>query len=111
MNDSTTLIEAFRAELGLLDRQVEQLRTSYFIEGLPLVEAFEQIEVTDEGRVLKVLSEYLDLPLLEREDYPDKPVLLEDVSMSFLRKHSILPIQIESGRVRVVMNNPLNLSL
>lgn len=111
MNDSTTLIEAFRTELGLLDRQVEQLRTSYFVEGLPLVEAFEQIEVTDEDRVLKVLSEYLDLPLLEREDYPDKPVLLEDVSMSFLRKHSILPIQVESGRVKVVMNNPLNLSL
>ncbi|MGA7877468.1 MAG: ATPase, T2SS/T4P/T4SS family [Desulfoferrobacter sp.] len=111
MNDSISLIEAFRNELGLLDKQVEQLRASYFVEGLPLVEAFERIEVTDEGRILKVLSEHLDLPLLDREDYPEKPVLLEDVSMSFLRKHSILPIQVESGRVRVVTNNPLNLSL
>jgi len=111
MNDSISLIEAFRKDLGLLDKQVEQLRASYFVEGLPLVEAFERIEVTDEGRILKVLSEHLDLPLLDREDYPEKPVLLEDVSMSFLRKHSILPIQVESGRVRVVTNNPLNLSL
>ncbi|MCK8600699.1 GspE/PulE family protein [Desulfoferrobacter suflitae] len=111
MDSSLPLIETFRNQLGLIDKQVEQLRTSYFVEGLPLIEAFERIEFTDEGKILSVLSEYLDLPLLDREDYPDKPVLLEDVSMSFLRKHSILPIQIESGRVRVVINNPMNFSL
>ncbi len=62
-------------------------------------------------RVLGVLSDYLQLPLLEREDYPEKPVLLEGVSMFFLRKHAVLPIQVESGRVRVVVNNPLNLPI
>ena len=75
------------------------------------MDAFEGIGVTDERRILQVLSDYLQLPVLEREDYPEKPVLLEGVSMFFLRKHAILPIQIESGRVRVVVNNPLNLSL
>lgn len=111
MPESPSLIESFRQELGLVDEQVEQLRTSYFIQGLPLVEAFEQIAVTDENKILRVLSKHLDLPLLMREDYPEKPVLMEDVSMSFLRKHSILPIQVDSGRVKVVTNNPLNLSL
>ena len=111
MQASPSLIESFRQELGLIDEQVEQLRTCYFVQGLPLVEAFEQIAVTDENKILRALSRYLDLPLLTREDYPEKPVLMEDVSMSFLRKHSILPIQVESGRVKVVTNNPLNLSL
>jgi len=111
MRNSSTLIESFRQEFGLIEEQVEQLRTSYFVQGLPLLEAFEQIAVTDENKILRVISEYLDLPLLQREDYPEKPVLMEDVSMSFLRKHSILPIQVDSGRVRVVTNNPLNLSL
>ena len=59
--------------------------------------------------VLRIISQNTELPLLEREDYPEKPVLLEGVSMSFLRKHAILPIQIESGSVRVVVNNPFNL--
>lgn len=111
MPGGASLIESFRQELGLIDEQVEQLRTCYFVQGLPLVEAFEQIAVTDENKILRVLSRYLELPLLTREDYPEKPVLMEDVSMSFLRKHSILPIQVDSGRVKVVTNNPLNLSL
>lgn len=109
MSESQSLLEAFRNELNLADDQVRRLQTSYFAEGLPLLDAFEQIAVTDENRILKVLSARLDIPLLRREDYPEKPVLLEGVSMSFLRKHAVLPIHVESGRVRVVVNNPLNL--
>lgn len=111
MEASSSLLELFREKLSLLDNQVQHLRACYFMEGLPLMEAFEQIAVTDETRILKILADHLGLPMLEREDYPEKPVLLEGVSMSFLRKHEVLPIQIESGRVRVVVNNPLNLPI
>ena len=109
MPESETLLTLFQREFNLPEEQVRQLKNSFFLEGLPLMEAFEQITVTDEHRVLRVISQNTGLPLLEREDYPEKPVLLEGVSMSFLRKHAILPIQIESGRVRVVVNNPFNL--
>jgi general secretion pathway protein E len=111
MSQFPSLLSAFQKELGLLDEQARQLQTSCFIEGIPLMDAFEGIGFTDERRVLHILSEYLELPLLEREDYPEKPVLLEGVSMFFLRKHAVLPIQVESGSVRVVVNNPLNLPL
>lgn len=111
MPQSASLLGRFQTELGLLDEQVKHLHASCFLEGLPLMEAFEEIGVTDERRILHVLSDYLQLPLLEREDYPEKPVLLEGVSMFFLRKHAVLPIYVESGGVRVVVNNPLNLSL
>jgi general secretion pathway protein E len=111
MSQFPSLLKAFQKELGLLDEQLRQLQASCFIEGIPLMDAFEGIGFTDERRVLHVLSDYLQLPLLEREDYPEKPVLLEGVSMFFLRKHAVLPIQVESGRVRVVVNNPLNLPI
>jgi len=111
MQAATTLLDAFKKEFSLQEEQVRQLRTSYFIEGLPLMDAFEQIDVSDEHRILRLIAEHLGLPLLEREDYPEKPVLLEGVSMSFLRKHAILPIHLESGRVRIVVHNPLNLPL
>ncbi|NLI80576.1 MAG: Flp pilus assembly complex ATPase component TadA [Deltaproteobacteria bacterium] len=111
MLNSQSLLEVFRNELNLADDQVRRLQKSYFAEGLPLMEAFEQIAVTDESRILKALSSHLGIPLLNREDYPEKPVLLEGVSMPFLRKHAILPIHVESGRVRVVVNNPLNLPI
>ena len=111
MRHCPSLLAAFEQEFQLQEEQARQLQHSFFIEGLPLVEAFEQIAITDELRILSVLANHLELPLLEREDYPEKPVLLEGVSMYFLRKHAVLPIHVESGRVRVVMNNPLNLPL
>jgi len=111
MPQSPSLLASFQKELGLMDEQVTRLHASCFLEGLPLMDAFESIGFTDERRVLLVLSDHLHLPVLEREDYPEKPVLLEGVSLFFLRKHAVLPIHVESGRVRVVVNNPLDLSL
>jgi len=111
MPQSPSLLASFQKELGLMDEQVKRLHASCFLEGLPLMDAFESIGFTDERRVLLVLSDHLHLPVLEREDYPEKPVLLEGVSLFFLRKHAVLPIHVESGRVRVVVNNPLDLSL
>ena len=109
MPDSASLLGLFQKEFALQDDQVKQLQNAYFTQGISLMDAFEQIAITDENRILRVLADRLQLPLLEREDYPEKPVLLEGVSMFFLRKHAVLPIQVESGRVRVVVNNPLNI--
>ncbi len=111
MSEQTSLLEAFREEFSLQDEQVKQLRVSCFIEGLPLMDAFENIAVTDESRVLRVLAKHLKIPLLEREDYPEKPVLLEGVSMFFLRKHAVLPIQVDGNGVRIVVSDPLNLPI
>jgi general secretion pathway protein E len=111
MSEPMSLLDAFQREFSLLDEQKQLLRHYFFVECLPLLDAFENIAITDENRILRVLSKYLGIPMLEREDYPEKPVLLEGVSMFFLRKHAILPIQVESGRVRVVVNNPLNLPI
>ena len=111
MDELVSLLESFRKEFSLNDEQVSQLQVSCFIQGIPLMEAFENLAVTDEMRVLRTMAKHLCLPLLEREDYPEKPVLLEGVSMFFLRKHAVLPIQVEAGSVKVVMNNPLNLPL
>lgn len=111
MGEQIRLLEAFQKEFNLAEDQKQRLQRCFFVERLPLMDAFENIAITDEGRVLRVLAKHLDLPMLEREDYPEKPVLLEGVSMFFLRKHAVLPIQVESGRVRVVVNNPLNLPI
>ncbi len=111
MEEQISLLDAFQQEFNLPEEQKLHLQHSFFVECIPLMDAFENIAITDEGRILRVLARHLGLPMLEREDYPEKPVLLEGVSMFFLRKHAVLPIQVESGRVRVVVNNPLNLPI
>ena len=111
MEEQISLLDAFQQEFNLPEEHKRLLQQSFFVECLPLIDAFENIAVTDEGRILRVMAGHLGIPMLEREDYPEKPVLLEGVSMFFLRKHAVLPIQVESGRVRVVVNNPLNLPI
>ncbi len=111
MPDSSSLLHLFENRFSLTEEQSKILQSALFTRGIPLLDAFERVGVADEIGILKVLSSHLGLQLLEREDYPEKPVLLEGVSMFFLRKHAILPIQVESGRVRVVMNDPLDLPL
>ncbi|HBD08147.1 MAG TPA: general secretion pathway protein GspE, partial [Syntrophobacteraceae bacterium] len=111
MAASTSLLDIFQKQLDLTGDQVHTLHVALMKESQPLLLAFEQVGVDDESRILKLLADHLGLPLLEREDYPEKPVLLEGVSMPFLRKHAVLPIQMESGRVTVVVNDPLNLPL
>ncbi len=111
MEETISLLDAFQQEFNLPEEHKRLLQQSVFVECLPLIDAFENIAVTDEGRILRVMAGHLGIPMLEREDFPEKPVLLEGVSMFFLRKHAVLPIQVESGRVRVVVNNPLNLPI
>ena len=111
MEDQISLLDAFQQEFNLPEEHKRLLQQSFFVECLPLMDAFENIAITDEGRILRVMAGHLGIEMLEREDYPEKPVLLEGVSMFFLRKHAVLPIQVESGRVRVVVNNPLNLPI
>jgi general secretion pathway protein E len=111
MTADTSLLHVFQKQFALTDDQLHAVHTSLKMESLPLLMAFDQIGVADESQILRVLADHLGIPLLEREDYPEKPVLLEGVSMPFLRKHAVLPIQMESGRVTVVVNDPLNLPL
>jgi len=111
MDEQICLLDEFQHEFNLPEEQKRLLQQSFFVECIPLMDAFENISITDEGRILRVMARHLGIAMLEREDYPEKPVLLEGVSMFFLRKHAILPIQVESGRVRVVVNNPLNLPI
>lgn len=111
MEEQISLLDAFQQEFNLPEEHKRLLQQSIFVKCLPLMDAFENITITDEGRILRVLAGHLGIPMLEREDYPEKPVLLEGVSMFFLRKHAVLPIQVESGRVRVVVNNPLDLPI
>jgi general secretion pathway protein E len=110
MKASSSLINLYQSAFNLNDEQVGQIRNA-MAQGFALPEVFDQLALADEARVLRVLSNHLELPLLEREDYPEKPVILEGVSMFFLRKHAVLPIQVDSDSVRVVVNNPLDISI
>jgi general secretion pathway protein E len=111
MANENSLLDAFKIAFSLTDAQTHEVRDALLTYNLPPLTAFEPLGITDENRILQTMSDYLGLPLLRREDYPEKPVILEGVSMLFLRKHAVMPVQMDGGQVTVVVNNPLNIPL
>jgi general secretion pathway protein E len=105
------LVERIQAEAGLTEEQAEIFRRDYLEGVAPLTEALERMGVGEEDGVLKCLAEQYALPLLQSEDYPEKPMLLDGVSVAFLRKHAVLPLQVDQGVIRVALNDPLDMSM
>jgi len=104
-------VERIQAEAGLTEEQVEIFRRDYLEGVAPLPEALERMGIGEEDGVLKCLADQYALPLLQSEDYPEKPMLLDGVSVAFLRKHAVLPLQVDQGVIRVALNDPLDMSM
>ena len=68
MEEQISLLEALQQEFNLPEEHKLHLQHSLFVECIPLMDAFENISITDEGRILRVLAKHLNIPMLERED-------------------------------------------
>ncbi len=61
-----------------------------------------------EDALARLLSELLGIPLVGRGDYPDSPLLENQLGIKFLREYRVLPLaETEQGLV-VAMANPLD---
>jgi len=92
---------------GQLRRALElQPQTSRLL-GAVLIE----LGVVDEDRLTVVLSEHLDIPVVDLRRETVDPEAAQLVSAEFARRNVILPIRREDGRLAVAMANPENLHL
>ena len=64
--------------------------------------------LVDERTMAALLSEELDFPLAEQADFPTQPVNAGGISVPFLRRTRILPIEEDPERLTVAMADPLN---
>lgn len=76
----------------------------------PLLEAVKQVGIVDEEKVLKIVASFLGVPYLRSHEYPEKPVLLDGLSVEFLRRHAVLPLQGENSDVILITNEPWDLA-
>lgn len=61
-----------------------------------------------EDALARLLSEILGMPLVGRDEYPDSPLLENQLGIKFLREYRVLPLaETEQGLV-VAMANPLD---
>ncbi len=99
----------FLVERNILDRsavgraQSAQAKTN---ERFDLV--LTRLGLIPEGRVARILAEFLSLDFVNIEDLPDLPVLADGVRPSFLKAHRILPIGFNRDALIVAVADPFN---
>ncbi len=62
--------------------------------------------LVSEADAARALAEHLGLPLVPFESFPELPPELSGLQPDFLATHQVLPLQIEDGRLHVVMRAP-----
>lgn len=60
-----------------------------------------------EEEVFRALSVQFDMPLLEAKDFPQE-MPLDKISLSFLERNIILPIDIKDNLLRIAVGDPMN---
>jgi type IV pilus assembly protein PilB len=61
----------------------------------------------DEGDVFKALSEQFDMPLIDREVFPDA-LPIEKISFDFLEKNLLLPLELKENVLKIAVGDPTN---
>ncbi|RPI35972.1 MAG: type II secretion system protein GspE [Nitrospiraceae bacterium] len=64
-------------------------------------------EGIDEGDVFRALAEQFDMPLIDREVFPDA-LPIEKISFDFLEKNLLLPLELKENVLQIAIGDPMN---
>ncbi len=54
------------------------------------------------------MEEFYGVPLASQDDYPKEPILINHLSLPFMKESRVLPARLEQGELTVIMSNPLD---
>jgi len=91
------------------ENMVEEALTHAREEGLRIGEALVSLGLADEEDVTKFLAMQYDMEYVDLERQVLVPGLLEEVPEEIIRRHLVLPISKEGGRLKVIITDPLDL--
>lgn len=93
--------------LDKLDRALDEQR----ISGGELSRILVKNNFVDENLISRVLSEALDLPLINVSRLKIEPELLKLLPKEVMEKHKIIPISLLEDRITLAMADPQNISV
>ncbi|MFO7900843.1 MAG: ATPase, T2SS/T4P/T4SS family [Planctomycetota bacterium] len=76
--------------------------------GLRIGEALQELKVTDEKAVVEALGEQLNLEVVDPAEMEIPREVLDMVSHEMARKHTLIPVSRDNGRLRIAMADPLD---
>ena len=96
-------------ELGLLEKAnlVRALKAQHEL-GDKLGDILIKLGMIKEEERVKALSTQLDLPMIEKSDFPSEPLFTSKISANFLKKSKIIPLSEDLESIALAMADPLD---
>ena len=96
-------------ELGLLEKAnlVRALKAQNEL-GDKLGDILIKLGMIKEEERVKALSTQLDLPMVEKSDFPNEPLYTSKISPNFLKKSKIVPLSEDLESIALAMADPLD---
>lgn len=78
---------------------------------MSISEILISMNITPEINILSALAERMGYPLIESNIFVDDPDIIKLVPEKVARKHNIIPIKIDKGRLVVAVRDPTNMEI
>ena len=110
MDDISHQITSYLLERGFIHREDldKILPPNGPLEGFTLEERLINSGLLDEKNFHLALEEFFGVPFATREDFPKEPVLVNTVSIQFMKESKFIPARLIDKELTVIMSNPLD---
>ena len=110
MKNINDQITSYLVEKGLIQKEdLEKLLSpGEPLEGLSVEEHLVRSGLLSPELFHSAIEEFYGVPIATPEDYPQEPVLVSHLSISFLRESKMIPARVQNKELTVIMSNPLD---
>lgn len=101
---------SFFEERGLIQQSVKEnfqsLRQTS--EGLSLEEYLIRSGILTPDQYRRAVEEFFGVPFASEADYPGEPILINHLSVPFMKESKFIPARLENNELTLIMSNPFD---
>ncbi len=67
---------------------------------------FIQKGLLEEDKFYAALEEFFGVPFAKKEDFPEEPILVNNISIQFMKEFKFIPVRLNNNKLTIIMANP-----
>src|SRR4030066_1111265 len=107
LNDQIT---SYLVERGVIQKEdlEKAFPSNQPLEGVSLEERLVHFGLLTEEKYNSALEQFLGVPFATQDDFPREPVLVNTLSIQFMKESKFVPARLNDKELTVIMSNPLD---
>jgi general secretion pathway protein E len=110
MDNINHQITSYLVEKGFIQKEDldKVLPPNQPLEGLSIEEHLINAGLLTKEKFLSAAEEFFGVPFARKEDFPQEPVLVNTLSIQFMKESKFIPARLIDKELTVIMSNPLD---